>query len=156
MTGETCFQYLLPRVRRAPSALNRLPEIGPLKDPHPLTGRVQGQAASDLEERFARALSRTDLGYQFQVRVRTVGGVPGQEKRIDFIVEDGPGCPVEIDGPFAHHTAAQQGADLVREILLNEALRRRGMLPIRRVKWWQLETQALANRLVTEIFGGGR
>jgi hypothetical protein len=136
--------------------LNRLEQTGFVIDPIPLTGFVQGRKASDIEERFARALERSGLKFLFQARVSVMESVPGQDKLVDFMVDAGNRYPIEIDGPIAHRTAAQKGKDLIREILLNHTFLRRGIMPIRRVKWWQLEIQSLANRLVGELFGGGR
>jgi hypothetical protein len=150
------YEYLIPDRPQPPTTLNRLEQTGIIKDPVPLTGCVQGKKASDIEERFARGLKRCGLQFVFQARVNMAGNIPGQEKLVDFIVEEGIRYPIEIDGPIAHRTAGQKGKDLIREILLNHTFLRRGIMPIRRVKWWQLETQTLANRLVSEMFGGGK
>jgi hypothetical protein len=136
--------------------LNRLEQITTLPDPKPLTGFVNGMRASDLEERFARGLRGAGLRFRFQYLVSVVDSLPGKEKVVDFLVEKGFFYPIEIDGLIAHHTAAQKGKDLVREILLNDKFKQRGIYPIQRVKWWQLETQEMANRIVRELFGGIR
>lgn len=150
------FEYPIRPQSAPPTQVNRISQISPLQDPIPLTGRVQGKQASDLEERFARALEKSRLAFTFQYQAGIYGGIPGQEKRVDFMVYSGLRCPVEIDGVIAHSTAAQQARDTIREILLNDTFRRRGILPIRRVKWWQLETQRMADQLVQEMFGGRR
>ena len=136
--------------------VNRLGERPAVKDPIPLTGKVKGKRASDLEERFARGLTAAGLEFTFQYQVKLESSLPGQEKVIDFLVDAGWRYPVEIDGVIAHRTAVQQGRDLLREILLNHSLHKWGILPIQRVKWWQLNAQEMADRAVRQMFGGGR
>ncbi|MEN8242168.1 MAG: hypothetical protein ABFS17_09630 [Chloroflexota bacterium] len=148
------FSYPLPERPNPGNRINRLAEISAIKDPLPLSGLVHGRRASDLEERFARGLDSAGLAYRFQYRVKLEISLPGREKVIDFLVELGWRYPVEIDGVIAHRTAAQQGADRVREILLNDSLRRRGIFPIQRLRWWQLASQEMADRVVREMFGG--
>ena len=146
--------YSAPSQKVLPLDLNRLEQFKSKPDPEPLTGFVKGRSASDLEERFARGLHRAGLGFVFQYKAPVAGTLPGKEKVVDFLVKKGLLYPIEIDGLIAHLTAAQKGKDLVREILINHAFIQRGILPIRRVKWWQLETQEMANRVVRELFGG--
>ena len=59
--------------------------------------------------------------------------------------------PVEVDGYIGHHTAAQQGNDQVRESLLNAEFRKRGIRLLRRVRWWQVETQEMADATARSI-----
>ena len=148
------YTYPIPSQKASQFGLNRLEKISPLADPQPLTGFVNGVRASDLEERFARGLSRAGLHFKFQYPVIVVGCLPGVEKHVDFLVEKGYFYPIEIDGLIAHHTTAQKGKDLVREVLLNQEFIRRGIHTIQRVKWWQLETQEMADRIVRDLFGG--
>jgi hypothetical protein len=156
MSGSSDYRYPISENSSLPLLLSRVEKLSTSKDPIPLTGWVQGRRASDLEERFARALIQAGLSFTFQEQVTLAGMIPGQEKRVDFMVLCGMPCPVEIDGPIAHQTAGQKGADLVREILLNHAFLRRGIQQIRRVKWWRLESQQMANRQVREMFGGNQ
>lgn len=154
MKTKIPYRYKLPRRQPAPVAINRLPPptIVPA-DPTPLTGYVNGVRATSIEERFARALRRRGLRFRFQVRFPTAASLPGHERVVDFVVYHGLRYPVEVDGEMTHSTSAQQGADAVREALLNEIFRWKGMLPLQRVKWWQLETQALADAAVEKLFG---
>jgi hypothetical protein len=154
MTGFEPFSYSIAENPQHDKEVHRLKENPAVKDRLPLSGFVKGKRASDLEERFARGLSQAGLKFSFQNKISLDSSLPGQEKVIDFIVDLGWRYPVEIDGVIAHRTAAQQGKDLVREILLNHSLLRRGIFPIQRVKWWQLETQEMADRHVREMFGG--
>ena len=103
------------------------------KETEGLTGYVHGLEASDLEERFANALSKNGLDFQFQYRVLTASGVPGQEDVVDFIVESGQPQPIEIDGAFVHKSAAQRQYDMRRDALVNAALAPYGYLPILRI-----------------------
>ena len=51
-----------------------------------LSGYVHGKTASDLEERFARALDKLDVNFIFEYEVETAYTVPGEEKLIDFVL----------------------------------------------------------------------
>ena len=118
-----------------------------------LIGAVKGQRASDLEERFARALYKNKrvLDFRFQVSFLAGRNLPG-EKRIDFLVDTGRIIPVEVDGYFAHRSAAQQSRDSLKEILLNDYFQRVGYLPLVRVPGDELATQEEADRRVRELF----
>lgn len=123
-------------------------------DPIPLTGFLVGKQASDIEERFGRALLAVKLRFRFQVRFPTADRAPGQRRVVDFVVESkGIDHPVEIDGRIGHRTSAQKGKDAVREILLNDLFVRWGMALLQRVSWTELETQEEADRTVRRMFG---
>ena len=146
------FQYetnrIQPKFRKkrlqAPSAAKA--------DPTPLTGLIKGKQATDIEERFGRALASLGLEFRFQVRFRTVDSLPGREKEVDFVVENGLSYPVDIDCKIGHYTAAQRGRDRIREVLLNEVFVRRGMALLQRIAWYQLETQEQAEYIVRRLF----
>ncbi len=134
-----------PRMR-----LNRLKRSAPAEN---LSGWVNGMEASDIEERFSKALRRIRKDFNFRVNFRTAVSVPGEDKEIDFLVDRGGQFQaVEVDGEIGHKTSSQQGKDQLREILLNEALERQNILPIMRVPWWQLDTQDKANDFVLRTF----
>ena len=119
-----------------------------------LTGWVNGKEASDIEERFSRSLRQRKKGFHFRVNFPTTVSIPGEDKEVDFLVDQGGQFrAVEIDGEFGHKTASQKGKDQLREILLNETLGRNNILPIIRVPWTQLETQEKANAYVQRTFG---
>ena len=148
------YSYKLPSRRAASLNLNRLRNLTNPADPIPLTGWVHGKQASDLEERFYRGVKNAgvpdeDIHYDVPVRVRT--GMRIEEKRVDFMIDLGVMQPVEVDGYIGHSTAAQQGYDQVREILLNAEFRKRGVRPLKRVKWWQVETQEMADAIARDI-----
>jgi hypothetical protein len=151
--AEKVYRYKAVREGEERLGLNRLPGIGEVVDPQPLTGWVHGKRATDIEERFARGLRSMLLDFWFQVPFSTRLSVPGREKVVDFVVEKGFRYPVEVDGPMWHTISAEQGKDEVREILLNEVFRFLGYMPLQRVKWWQLESQAMADEVVRELFG---
>jgi hypothetical protein len=149
------YKYKSPREEKERLALSRLQSIQEVKDQKLLTGWVHGKRATDLEERFARGLMSMKLEFWFQVPFSTKLSVPGHEKVVDFVVEDGFRYPVEVDGPIWHTIGTERGKDDVREILLNEVFRSIGYMPLQRVAWWRLESQAMANEVVRNIFGVG-
>ena len=146
--------YHTRRTKLARFRKNRLKQITVQADPVPLTGLVKGKPATDIEERFARALGSLGLGFRFQVRFSTVGSLPWQEKVVDFVVQvSGVFQPVEVDGDIGHRTSAQRGRDAIREVLLNEVFIRLGYLPLVRVKWFELESQEMADGVVRSMLG---
>lgn len=147
------YKYRRKGKPRLAMGVNRLPELtAEPADPVPLSGYVNGVRATNIEERFARALKKHGLRYRFQVRFATAVSLPDHERVVDFVVYHGLRYPVEVDGEYAHSTNAREAADAIREELLNEVFRWRSMPPLRRVKWWQLETQAQADAAVGELF----
>jgi hypothetical protein len=142
------FKYKLP-ARPPKQPLNR---VTATDEGERLTGFVLGKDASDLEERFARALDRADLDYRFQWEVLGPATVPGQENQIDFLVEGV--WPTEVDGMFVHKSAAKKAHDAMRDAILNDYLSGGGMYPIRRVPGDRLEDQAGADATVEEMFYG--
>ena len=140
--------------RAANLNLDRLGQIKNPADPIPLTGWVHGKEASDLEERFYRGVRNTgisDEDIHYDVPVRVTAGMRLEEKKVDFMIDLGVMQPVEVDGYIGHHTSAQQGYDQVRETLLNAEFRKRGIHPLKRVKWWQVETQEMADAAARSI-----
>ena len=115
-----------------------------------LTGFVNGKEASDLEERFARALSTQGRDFIFQYEFVGPATIPGQENIIDFVVDDI--WPTEVDGTFVHKSAAKKADDQLRDAILNEHFADDGWSPIRRVPGSELEDQDEADRIVREMW----
>lgn len=142
------FRYKLsPRPPKMP--LNRI-KTSP--EGESLTGFVHGKEASDLEERFARALDKLHYRYSFEYEVLAATGVPGEENQIDFVVEHEGTHPIEVDGMFVHHSAAQKAKDRLRDTLLDEVLSKDGWESIVRVPGTDLESQEDADVVVREMF----
>lgn len=121
-------------------------------DPELLTRVVQGQKASDLEERFARGLDRNPnvYGYEFQPSYVTGRNLPG-ELRPDFIVYEPIMQPVQIDGEFSHKTAEQHASDAVKDALLDEVLKGSGALPSVRIPGYKLQTASDVDEVMREL-----
>jgi len=117
-----------------------------------LTGFVKGMSASDLEERYARALDQRKLPYVFQYEVQTAYSLPSEERMVDFIVEFGLRWPVEIDAEFTHKSAEQRAEDLIRDGMIDEALQGEGFGKLQRVPEWRVITQEAADVTVREQF----
>lgn len=136
------------------------------KDEEHLDQVVQGKAASDIEERWARALDKRDRveSYEFIVHEITGANLPG-EAQLDFLVySGGQAFAVQIDGDFAHRSAEQKANDAIQDARLSEAMRGQLAPPypaagvvanglIARVPGHLLETQAAADALAQEMFG---
>jgi len=117
-----------------------------------LAGVVNGQEASEIEERFAKALRGKGLDFSFQVVLPTGYQIPGQLNTIDFVIYEGVGYPVEIDGDWVHKNASQRDRDLIRDAIINAQMTPRGWMPIMRVPGYKLETQEDADKTVEEMF----
>jgi hypothetical protein len=151
---EKPYLYKKPSKRVANLNLDRLEQIKNPTDPIPLTGWIHGKEASDLEERFYRGVKSAgilDEDIHYNVPVRVTNGMRLEEKEVDFMIDLGVMQPVEVDGFIGHHTAAQEGYDQVREMLLNAEFRKRGICSLKRVKWWQVETQEMADATARSI-----
>ena len=128
------YRYKGSSGRRARFNINR-PQ--PAKDRlDNLTGWVNGKEASDIEEIFSLALRHHRREYGFRVELPIQGSPDWKE--VDYIVD--ATWPTEIDGKIGNDTAAEQEKDYIREIALNETFKKIGLMPMVRVKWWELET----------------
>ena len=144
----TYFQYGDLNTTRKLDLTVRRPR--PKKEDEQLTGRVQGQPASDLEERFARALYRYSMPFDFQVFVMTAISLPHQQKEVDFIVGQ---QPVNVHGFIGHRfTIGQKGYDWLRDRHIDEALRPMGFMPIITITEKELGRQEDADTFVRRRF----
>jgi hypothetical protein len=140
---------------RMPKYSGKPPKVNPLRDTEVLTGVINGEACSDLEERFAVALNnnkRVDT-FEFQPSFIALRNMPG-EIRPDFIVYSGGMLhPIFVDGEFVHQSAEQQAQDRMNDAILDERLAGSGAVPARHVSGKFLQTPEDAEREVREIFG---
>jgi hypothetical protein len=121
-------------------------------DDEQLTGVIQAKEASDIEERFARALYKLQRTFTYEYDVDTAVSIPGEQRVVDFIVDVGGIYQAfEIDGEFAHKTLEKKEEDMMREIVVNEALGYSNILPIVRVSWELLQSQAEADYNVRRL-----
>jgi hypothetical protein len=141
----TPYRYKRPRPKR-PEA----PSFPTPKEDEGLTGMVMGKDASDLEERFARALNAHNVDFVFQYFVETAHTLPHQEKQVDFVVYSGQPEPWEVDGAWIHKSAEQREYDRARDAQVDEALRPHGFAPVQRITEEYLVNQDAANLFVAE------
>jgi len=121
-------------VYKSSAKLNILPSRKPevATDKEQLYGVVQGDNASDIEERFARALDKQKKDYIFRVALG-MRGEPGW-KELDFMVIDGGYFPVEIDEMGFIHQGEYNP------------------FPVKRIPGEKLATQEIADQTVKELF----
>lgn len=143
--------YLYKTKRRPRPKLMRVNRLVNPKEDEGLTRIVHAQEASDIEERFARALYKKKIDFHFQVRVNTT--TQFEDKTVDFLVLVGAGFPVEIDGAIGHKTGKQKADDSVKEALVNEWAMKSGLNPLIRVPWTELVDQEAADLTVGRLFG---
>ena len=117
-----------------------------------LEGFVRGKEASELEERFARALDGHKMRYVFQEIINTPYQVPGQKNEIDFIVDEFGTHPIEIDGTWIHKSPSQKSEDALRDAIIDDITSKWGWERIVRIPGNELESQDQANKVAEELF----
>lgn len=143
------YKYKKPRKRKIDQGLNRIQRPSSAEE---LTGVILGKKASAPEERFARALYKKNLSFDFQVVVQTAYQIPGQLNTVDFVVFSGLPYPIEIDGDWVHKTSSKKEQDALRDAIINEKMVPRGWRPISRIPGHKVATQEDANNVVEEMF----
>lgn len=142
-------KYRLPQYTAKP------PRSAPMREGEVLSGVIDGEPASDLEERFYIALisnPRVET-VKYQPSFLAHRNMPG-EIRPDFIVYSGGMLyPIQIDGAFTHHTAEQKAEDVSKDGMLDELLRGSGAYPTQRISGEYLQTLKDADDKVKELFG---
>lgn len=143
------FQYQIPSKRMPP------PHLAPItpKDQteEGLTGWVNGLRASDLEERWARALRAKNLKFIFHFQTRIPGR--GYKNDIDFVVNDDfKRVAIEVFGPLSHEGEGNMRRDEVRISELNPVLASQGIESIIVVWYWEISTPELATNKVNALF----
>lgn len=142
--------YKFPK-RKKPKRFETVDRLERATDEKPLTGFVADLEASPEEERFARALRENNIGFSFQYEMLVLTSLPGEEKIVDFVI----GIrrqPVEVYGRIGHESASDKSRDRVREIMINEEMRKRGS-PLLDVVWYyELEDQDQAIAVVRERY----
>lgn len=133
----------------------RMQRPKPVNDEEALTGYVEGKSASDIEERFARALDNlsTVEGYEFLPVIIAPPNVAGSIQ-LDFLVYSGGLWPIQIDGDYIHKSAEAKAHDLLQDALTDDYFRSqgRGAQPSKRIPGHKLETQSEADSVARELF----
>jgi hypothetical protein len=144
------FRYKVRRIEIKPLPVGKIQRDS---EDEGLTGYINGFAASDIEERFARALSRNEAidGFTFREAVISGRNLPGQLE-VDFIVFVGPQTYVfQLDGEFAHKGISKKQDDARKDALVDEYMRKYGARPVMRIPGNQLENQEDTDRLVRSL-----
>ena len=156
MTLPAPYRYRKVRKPSTPRVTNR---VSTQKEEEELTGFVQDWEASDIEERFAKALNKIDKVFSFREHYfGPARNTPGAVE-VDFMVEDGSWFPIQIDGEYAHRTAAQREKDRLNDARLNQYFQKYGINPIQRIPDGKqyvvgdLDEQESVDQIVKELFG---
>lgn len=146
------FKYKIRRDRQDPI---RHPQPRVIKDSENLSGMVQGWSASDIEERFARALEKMKKDYPLSYEFRTtIFGARNEVgfKELDYRIYTMTGnYAVELDGSFAHKSIATKEEDAAKDQMVNSLLKKDGYYPLKRIPGDQLGTQEQADKLVKDL-----
>jgi hypothetical protein len=125
-------------------------------DDEALTGIVDGQAASDIEERFALALRANVKVSYFEFRkVIIAPRLEAGSIEIDFLVHAGTIWPIQTDGEYFHKSAEARAHDELQDSLTDQYLSDAGYAaqPSTRIAGERLSTQEQANSVVRELIG---
>jgi len=135
-------KYDAPKKLTFPDRLDRPSWVS---DVDPLTGQVQGDRASQYEERFARALDKNENVQRFDFLPQYIlprgygGGI-----QLDFMVHAGGLLyPIQIDGDWIHRSAEAKARDEFQDTVLNNYMMQHSIttIPIERILGSLLETQ---------------
>lgn len=157
------FKYRTRRVARPEFRQDGISRTGSGEN---LIGTVQGQKASDLEERMARALDKLQVAYEFRARISSsaageqrltsVKANIAGELEIDHLIENGGQViPVLVDGEISHFmTQHQKVQDDLNTDLINEYGTANGWNPAVHVPYTELQSQEEADRVARRIVDG--
>ncbi len=134
-------------------------------DQEQLTGQINGEKASDLEERVAKSLDKLEINFDFRVRITSEAlghqkltssraNIRG-EVEIDMLCDrNGEVTPIFVDGEIGHFfTPYQAEIDKGKADLANEFGERFGWRPSVRIPFWKLIDQTATDKTVQEVFG---
>ena len=129
-----------------------------------LTKSVDGQPASDLEERFANSLKTYKAQYSFRTRISSMVGAQrltqahanmAGELEIDFLVSAGQTIPVMIDGEIGHFfTPYQKLVDDEKADLVDQFGAQYGWAKTVRVPFVELRDQNSADDVARRLING--
>jgi hypothetical protein len=133
-------------------------------DQEQLTGLINDEKASDLEERVARSLDRLEIPFDFRVRVTSEA--LGQQRltsaranirgevEIDMLCDrNGEVTPIFVDGQISHFFVPYQAdADKQKADIVNEFGRRFGWREAVRIPFWKLIDQDVTDRTIRDVF----
>ena len=130
-------------------SINKIPD-----NQEQLSGFIQGAKASDIEERFARALSKDKRvdGYKFRFPVISPRSHPGQLE-IDFVVQSaGLIYSFQVDGQYSHAGIGKKQDDHRKDVLVDAyMIKKFNAFPVKRIPWTRLQTQEQADILIREL-----
>lgn len=139
----------------------------PGKPDEGLTGFIGSMAASDIEERSYRSISRQKIGLSFRTQFlpldppRVIYGGGGRNQRgaieADFFgAVSGLLLAAQVDGEFAHKTAGQREADRKKDAKLNDILSQLGGGYVVRIPHYYIENQEQSDMTWRQVLAGRR
>ena len=114
-----------------------------------LIGSVRNMPASDIEERFAKALDKRGIQYWFRLPVGAPRGMPGYNE-VDFLVINGGYYPIQIDGEYSH--LGHESKDILTDAKLMVGLKEYSPFPVRHIPYTQLGDQKAADMAARRVF----
>lgn len=133
-------------------------------DQEQLTGLINGEKASDLEERVAKSLDRLEIPFDFRVRVTSEA--LGQQRltsrranirgevEVDMLCDrNGEITPIFVDGEIGHHMSPHQAdVDKQKADIINEFGKQFGWREAVRIPFWKLIDQDVTDRTIRDVF----
>lgn len=142
---------------KSPHVYNRIYYVN---EDEVLSGYINGDPASDIEERAYRALAKRQIPSSFRFRINPLLGFTQTrmnilgELEVDFLTQHrGEYIPLLIDGEISHFMAMWQiEADVEKVIQINKAMSVLKARPAIRIPFWKLKDQRMSDRTISEIF----
>lgn len=146
--------YRFPKQKKITQALQSFSPKVSEREAEVLTHQVNGIKASDLEERFARALGKTPATFEFQFVHRYVNGAP---EAVDFLVNlFGRWFGVQVDDTTFIHKSSKAHDALVDIDTITD-LKKYGCNPLNpeiiHLTDFDLSDQKSADRIAAFYFG---
>lgn len=120
-----------------------------------LTGRVQGQTATDLEERVGRAADKQAgvRSYSFNPRLLLGVGLLPPNVSLSYAIYAPVLCPVQVDAAYPLNTGEERAAAQLNDDLLTEFLKTKGAAGrlVTRLSRRDLGSQTQADRALAGV-----
>ena len=156
------YKYRNPRIARPDFDVQGVTRVG---HKEVLTGMINGEKASDLEERQYKSFRKLGVDAQFRARISsllsgsrrltsTMRNLPG-EVEIDLLLDYSPVIPIFIDGQISHFMSPwQRVKDAEKAAIVTEFGSGLGWRESIRVPFVDIMTEEDSDRVAKKILDG--
>lgn len=156
------YKYQNPRIARPDFTVQGVSRVGSMEQ---LTGFINGEKASDLEERMNNSFTALKVSSTFRQRISSLlsgsrrlqsamTNLPG-EVEIDLLLDHQPVIPVFIDGQISHFMSPwQRDKDIEKAAVVDEFGASMGWAHSVRVPFVDILTPEASDRVARRILEG--